>query len=99
MSSTRASKQLRDDEDAEVSREFENLIRRELELIGEDPERDGLARTPSRVAKSLRFLTQGYDTSAEEVVGKGVFSEEGQTAGFILNTRRNLYKRVSKMVW
>ena len=76
MSSTRASKQLRDDEDAEVSREFENLIRRELELIGEDPEREGLARTPSRVAKSLRFLTQGYDTSAEEVVGKGVFREE-----------------------
>ena len=76
MSSTRASKPLRDDEDAEVSREFENLIRRELELIGEDPEREGLARTPSRVAKSLRFLTQGYDTSAEEVVGKGVFREE-----------------------
>ena len=75
MSSTRASKQL-GDEDAEVTREFESLIRRELELIGEDPEREGLVRTPARVAKSLRFLTQGYDSSAEEVVGNGVFKEE-----------------------
>jgi len=75
MSSTRASK-VRRDEDADVTREFENLIRREIELIGEDPDREGLVRTPARVAKSLRFLTQGYDTSAEEVVGKGVFKEE-----------------------
>src|SRR5437868_3806265 len=75
MSSTRASK-VRRDEDADVLREFEGLIRRELELIGEDPRREGLARTPARVAKALRFLTQGYDSSAEEVVGKGVFKEE-----------------------
>ena len=75
MSSTRASK-VRRDEDADVTREFENLVRREIELIGEDPDREGLVRTPARVAKSLRFLTQGYDTSAEEVVGKGVFKED-----------------------
>jgi len=64
------------DEDADVIREFEDLVRRQLELIGEDPKREGLERTPARVAKSLRFLTQGYDTSAEEVVGKGVFKED-----------------------
>jgi len=75
MSNTRVSKELQN-EDAEVLREFEGLIRRELELIGEDPRREGLARTPARVAKALRFLTQGYDSSAEEVVGKGVFKEE-----------------------
>jgi len=75
MSSTQASKQVRD-EDAEVSREFEKLVRREIELIGEDPKREGLARTPARVAKSLRFLTQGYDSSPEEVVGEGVFKED-----------------------
>jgi GTP cyclohydrolase I len=63
------------DENVE-SPEFEALIRRQLELIGEDPGREGLERTPARVAKSLRFLTQGYDTSAEEVVGKGVFKED-----------------------
>jgi len=57
------------------SPEFEKLIRRELELIGEDPSREGLDRTPARVAKAMKFLTQGYNTSAEEVVGEGVFKE------------------------
>jgi GTP cyclohydrolase I len=63
-------------EENSESPEFEALVRRQLELIGEDPGREGLERTPARVAKSLRFLTQGYDTSAEEVVGKGVFKED-----------------------
>ena len=57
------------------SPEFEKLIRRELELIGEDPSREGLDRTPARVAKAMKFLTQGYNSSAEEVVGEGVFKE------------------------
>jgi GTP cyclohydrolase I len=56
--------------------EFENLIHRQLELIGENPTREGLLSTPSRVAKAMRFLTQGYASSAEEVVGKGIFKEE-----------------------
>jgi GTP cyclohydrolase I len=57
------------------AREFEELIRRELELIGEDPKREGLVSTPRRVAKAMEFLTQGYASSAEEVVGKGIFKE------------------------
>ncbi|MGZ3333003.1 MAG: GTP cyclohydrolase I FolE [Gemmatimonadaceae bacterium] len=59
-----------------ADKEFEGLIRRELELIGEDPGRDGLLQTPKRVAKAMRFLTEGYASSAEEVVGKGIFKEE-----------------------
>jgi GTP cyclohydrolase I len=59
-----------------ADKEFETLIRRELELIGEDPRREGLLKTPERVAKSLKFLTEGYASSAEEVVGKGIFKEE-----------------------
>ena len=58
------------------NKEFEKLIRRELELIGEDPEREGLLKTPQRVANSMTFLTEGYASSAEDVVGKGIFKEE-----------------------
>ena len=56
--------------------EFEDLVRRELELLGEDPSREGLVRTPPRVAKSLKWMTQGYASSAEQVVGEGIFKED-----------------------
>jgi GTP cyclohydrolase I len=62
--------------EADSGGEFEDLIRRELELIGEDPEREGLLKTPKRVANSMKFLTEGYKSSAEEVVGRGIFKEE-----------------------
>ena len=76
MSSTRVSKSLPEVEQKEVSREFEQLVRRELELLGEDPEREGLLATPRRVARALTWLTQGYNITAQEVVGTGVFKEE-----------------------
>ncbi|HUQ99001.1 MAG TPA: GTP cyclohydrolase I FolE [Gemmatimonadaceae bacterium] len=57
------------------NREFENLVRRELELLGEDPDREGLERTPARVASALKWMTQGYGSSATDVVGKGIFEE------------------------
>jgi GTP cyclohydrolase I len=60
----------------QADKEFETLIRRELELVGEDPDREGLLKTPERVAKSMKFLTEGYNSSAEQVVGKGIFKEE-----------------------
>ena len=46
-----------------------------LEGLGEDPSRTGLAKTPERVEKSLRWLTRGYDLSVADVVGDGVFQE------------------------
>jgi GTP cyclohydrolase I len=55
--------------------ELEALVHRQLELIGEDPARDGLVRTPHRVAESLRWLTRGYEMDVAEVVNGAVFAE------------------------
>jgi GTP cyclohydrolase I len=58
------------------SGEFQSLIRRQLQLMGEDPERGGLLKTPERVEKSLRWLTRGHDLSVEEVIGDALFDED-----------------------
>jgi len=50
-------------------------VRRILELLGEDPDRQGLLHTPERVEASLRWLTRGYEMSVDDVVGGGVFEE------------------------
>jgi GTP cyclohydrolase IA len=55
--------------------EFEGLIRRQLELLGEDPERDGLMKTPQRVANSLTWLTRGYGLEVRDVIGDALFEE------------------------
>ena len=55
--------------------ELASLIRRQLHLLGEDPGREGLLRTPERVARSLAWLTGGYDTDVRDVIGEGVFDE------------------------
>src|SRR4051794_21032654 len=53
---------------------MQDIIRRLLQAIGEDPARDGLRDTPSRVEKSLRFLTSGYDTDIDAVLNNALFS-------------------------
>ena len=47
-----------------------------LAQIGEDPEREGLLRTPERVAKAMLFLTHGYDLNAKEILKSAMFKEE-----------------------
>src|SRR5262245_4175983 len=56
--------------------EYASLVRRQLALVGEDPEREGLVRTPERVAKAMEFLTGGYAMTVEDVVGSALFEEE-----------------------
>lgn len=47
-----------------------------LELIGENPTREGLLKTPERVAKAMQFLTQGYAINATEILQSAMFSED-----------------------
>jgi GTP cyclohydrolase I len=51
-----------------------SLVKELLKELGEDPEREGLKKTPQRVAKSLSFLTRGYRQNIKEVVNSAKFS-------------------------
>lgn len=57
---------------------LERLIEQELHLIGEDPAREGLLKTPHRVARTLKFLTAGYARRVEEVVNGAIYHEPGK---------------------
>ena len=53
---------------------MQDLIRQLLAELGEDPTREGLVRTPTRVAKSLAFLTSGYRANIDEVLNDALFT-------------------------
>jgi GTP cyclohydrolase I len=54
---------------------LESLVRELLDEVGEDPAREGLVRTPTRVARSLRYLLSGYALSLEKLVNGAIFEE------------------------
>ena len=56
------------------SESIADLVRRMLQLIGEDPDRDGLRRTPERFEKALRFLTSGYQQDPGKLLNGAMFS-------------------------
>jgi GTP cyclohydrolase I len=56
-----------------TSASFEELMREVLVRLGEDPERDGLQRTPERVDRSLHFLTKGYKEEPEKLLRDALF--------------------------
>lgn len=55
--------------------EFQDILRGLLALLGEDPDREGLVKTPERVENSLSWLTRGYALTPEDAVGDAVFAE------------------------
>jgi len=54
--------------------EFEKAVTKVLELLGEDPKREGLLKTPSRVAKAWGFLTEGYSEDPEAILNQALFT-------------------------
>ena len=59
--------------DNETQQELIRLVTRQLELLGEDPSRDGLKRTPLRVARAFEFLTSGYALDPKTVLNDALF--------------------------
>lgn len=70
---------------AALTDSYRNLI----VALGEDPQREGLSRTPERAARALHFLTSGYRTTADDAIGSGVFESESDE--MIMVRRIELY--------
>jgi len=64
--------------DDEITEKLSNIYHQSLEILGEDPEREGLLKTPLRVAKAMQFLTQGYNMNPEEIIKSAMFKEDYQ---------------------
>ncbi|MBR4212625.1 MAG: GTP cyclohydrolase I FolE [Bacteroidales bacterium] len=56
----------------ELARHYKEILR----LLGEDPAREGLLKTPERVAKSMQFLTKGYQEDGREILRSAMFKED-----------------------
>ncbi|MCC7442964.1 MAG: GTP cyclohydrolase I FolE [Bdellovibrionales bacterium] len=67
----------------EKRRKIESNLHATLTLLGEDPKREGLVRTPYRYAKAMQFLTSGYRTTLKEIVGTALFKDDGD-GGIVL---------------
>lgn len=70
-----AYKRVEQYEDKITSRLIENY-RESLDLLGEDPDREGLLKTPERIAKAMQYLTQGYQMDAKAILNSAKFHEE-----------------------
>ncbi|MCQ2188620.1 MAG: GTP cyclohydrolase I FolE [Paludibacteraceae bacterium] len=60
----------------DLTAELAPLVRKELELLGEDVNREGLLKTPERVAKAMQFMTYGYKIDPSDVLKSAVFEED-----------------------
>ena len=64
--------------DAETTEKIAAHVREILKLLGEDTEREGLLKTPERVAKAMQFMTKGYAQDGVEIIKSAIFDEEYQ---------------------
>lgn len=62
--------------DEDVTQGLITQYKSALELLGENPEREGLLKTPERIAKAMQFLTQGYQQDAVAIINSAKFHEE-----------------------
>ena len=60
----------------ETTEKLSDHYRKIIELLGEDPDREGLKQTPTRLAKSMQFLLQGYEQNPEEILRSAMFKED-----------------------
>ena len=65
-----------DEYDPLVTAKIAEHVRAVLDLLGEDSSREGLLKTPERVAKSLQYLTKGYTENGTEIIQKAIFEEK-----------------------
>lgn len=62
--------------DDKITKDLSGMYENVLKQIGEDPTREGLLKTPERVAKAMQFLTHGYDINPDDLVNQAIFHEE-----------------------
>jgi len=62
--------------DQETTEKLSALYRQIIQLLGENPEREGLLKTPERVAKAMQFFLQGYEMNPEEILRSALFIED-----------------------
>jgi GTP cyclohydrolase I len=65
-----------EDYNEEITRQLAENYTSVLQQIGEDPAREGLLKTPERVAKAMQFLTHGYGLDPDEIIKQAIFHEE-----------------------
>ncbi len=62
--------------DDKITNDLAKHYKEVLSKIGEDPEREGLLRTPERMAKAMQFLTHGYDINPDDLMKQAIFHEK-----------------------
>jgi hypothetical protein len=71
--------------DEDVTEGLIKNYREAIKLIGEDPDREGLLKTPERLAKAMQYCTQGYSMDAREILNSAKFHEEGSEMIIVKN--------------